>query len=135
MDQQPWAKESILALVDQDIINGYSDGTFRGDNNVTREEFIKMMVTAFDVYDAGATCAFSDVEEGAWYYPYVASAAESGLAYGKEDGTFGCGENITRQDMAVIVYRASVNAGIVAEDAVGKDLQMLIRLRSTPCRL
>ena len=44
-----WAKEAVEALADKGIISGFGDGSFKPDNNVTREEFVKMAVVAFGI--------------------------------------------------------------------------------------
>ena len=52
----------------------------------------------------GAAADFSDVERNAWYAPYIAAAQKNGFISGVGDGMFGVGRNITRQDMAKILY-------------------------------
>jgi len=53
-----------------------------------------------------AEIGFSDVAKDAWYYPYIKAAVSKGIILGKEDGSFGVGEKVTRQDMAVMLCRA-----------------------------
>lgn len=48
----------------------------------------------------------------AWYAPYVGGAWRAGLVNGVADGVFGVGQNITRQDMAVMTWRAAEAAGL-----------------------
>jgi len=112
LESVPWAKESIEALAAKGIVSGVGDGTFRPDNNVTRAEFIKMLIMAFDLVDENAVSTFNDVKEGMWYYKPIASAEELGIVKGKGDGTFGINEHITREDMAVMVYRTSLILGM-----------------------
>ena len=40
-----WAKETIVKAVQNNVINGYGDNTFRPDNNVTIAEFLKMIIS------------------------------------------------------------------------------------------
>ena len=100
-----WAYGYVKALAEKNVINGYDDGTFRPSNNVTREEFVKMIISATGMLQAGAECEFSDVPAGAWYYEYVASAYAKEIVSGMDEGAFGIGTNITRQDVAVIAAR------------------------------
>jgi hypothetical protein len=104
----PWAKESINALVSQGVISGYPGNIFMPDRNVTREEFVKMLVVAFGLYDVSAECSFSDVPYGEWYYSYIASAQKNGIVEGIDSTSFGVGNEITREQMATITYRAAV---------------------------
>lgn len=103
--QSHWAYSYINTLSQKGIISGYDDNTFKPENNVTREEFVKMIIAASGLYNAEAECEFTDVPKNAWYYRYVASAVESGIISGTDDGSFGAGANITRQDVAVIAAR------------------------------
>ncbi len=102
-----WAKESVEALVSKGVISGYGDGTFRPNANVTREEFVKMVVVAFNIPYEGKECAFLDVFENDWFRPYVGAAKECGIVNGIADDIFGIRKEITRQDAAVILKRTA----------------------------
>ena len=106
-----WAREAIEYLHKNKIISGYEDNTFRPDNSITREEFAAIAVRAFGLSKDGAEADFSDTVRGEWYYPFVASAAVSGAISGKDDGSFGVGETITRQDMCTILVRIADGMG------------------------
>ena len=101
-----WAEESIKSLASKGIVSGYEDGSFKPNNEITRAEFSKMLVTAFGVADASAvTYNFTDVNTSDWYYSYVAKLANMGVTNGMGDGTFGANQKITRQDMVVLIVR------------------------------
>lgn len=99
-----WAKDAIYALYNMGIVSGYDDNSFRPNNNVTREEFVTMVVNYMGINE-NASCSFADVNENAWYYPYVAKAYASGLISGIGENKFGIGMNITRQDAVVVLAR------------------------------
>jgi len=92
-------------LASKGVINGRGDGIFDPNANVTREEFVKMLVLAFNLETAGAELQFADVSKEEWSYKYVSAACNSGLVNGISNDLFGKGQNITRQDMAVLVWR------------------------------
>lgn len=98
-----WAADKIYALLDKDVIAEAED--FRPNDNIKREEFVKMAVEMFGILDENAVCSFADCDENMWYYKYVASAYSAGIVGGKDDGSFGVGELITREDMAAIIAR------------------------------
>jgi len=104
-----WAYQYIMSLVERGILNGVSATQFAPDYNVTREQFARMLVLALDIYDANATANFPDLATNHWAYTSVASAVNAGIILGHYDGTFGTGNNITRQEMAVMVTRAIEN--------------------------
>lgn len=120
IDDVSWAKESIEFLAGNKIIEGFEDDTFRPADRITREQYVKMIVQAFHVSDIDAEANFSDIQEDAWYKPYIAAAKKSGIVNGLPDGTFGVGKEITRQEMAVIAYRAATAANI---QLVGNDTE------------
>lgn len=107
-----WAREAIEELARKGIVTGKTADTFEPEANVTREEFAKMIVLALGLKtEEAAAVKFTDVDPLAWYAGYIGAAVEAGITTGKPDGSFGIGEEITRQDIAVMASRALENAG------------------------
>ena len=107
-----WAAEAVNELSRRGVVSGDGTGRFNPANNVTREEFAKMLVSAFNLYDENSITAFEDVSQDAWYYSYVASAQANGVVSGMSQTQFGIGMSITRQDMAVMLKRVYDMAGV-----------------------
>ncbi len=116
MKQAEWAKEAVSAMADSGIVSGDENGNFRPNDAVTREEFVKMLVLASGKYNKDAVCSFDDVSKDAWYYSYVASAFENGVANGVSEKLFGTGQLLTRQDMAVLCARVKSDIGKTRDD-------------------
>lgn len=118
-----WAKEDIMFLASKGIINGKSSTEFCPNDFVTREEFCKMLVLAFDVQSANTEISFEDVNENSWFYSYVKTAYENGIINGINESCFGAGMFITRQDASVMASRTvkgdSSNTNLVFTDADG----------------
>ncbi|MBQ4528903.1 MAG: S-layer homology domain-containing protein [Clostridia bacterium] len=102
-----WAKEAIEELYKKGIVNGTSDKVFSPGRNITRAEFVKLICTAFLGNSKEYEGNFADVSESDWFAPYVASAFDSGVVKGISETEFGSSLNITRQDMAVMIFNAS----------------------------
>lgn len=102
-----WAKEAICYLADKNVLNGRENGLFYPDDLVTREEFVKMITLALHILDDSAETGFTDVECGRWSYPYIASGVAAAIINGVSEQKFAPEAFITRQDMAVIVFRAA----------------------------
>ncbi len=115
-----WAKEAILYLEGIGVLSGYGDKTFRPNNPLTREEFVKIIVSAFRYNIVKKPNVFSDVDEDSWYYEYVSTAHFNNLVSGYEDGRFGVGDTILRQDMALIMYRVLESIGADIADVQSK---------------
>lgn len=110
-----WAKQSIVYLAEKGIVTGKSDKAFCPADNITREEFMTLLVRAFAEKAVLENVAFTDVESGAWYEEYLGKAVAAGITEGYDDGRFGIGDNISRQDMACMLNRVAKYAGIVLE--------------------
>ena len=123
MDAYEWAKNAVYALSEQGIINGYGDSTFRPQNNITRAEFVTIIVNAFLTGEPSGEAVFTDVYEDAWYFSAVMLAFEKGIIKGVSETEFMPEENIRRQDMAVILKNLSVLMGkeLPADDAGFSD--------------
>ncbi len=92
------------------VINGYQDGTFRPDNNITRAQLSKIIVLAQGwPTDTTGGPHFSDVSESNPFYGYIETAFNHGIITGYGDGTFRPDNNATRGQISVIVYRAVTN--------------------------
>lgn len=104
-----WGYDAIYELAEVGVIA--KDKVYRPNDNITREEFVKLAVEAFGLYNTSAQCNFVDVAEDAWYYKYVASAVESNIISGISETSFGAGKLITREDMAVIIARVLDSKG------------------------
>jgi len=105
-----WAKDAIMALYDEGIIAGKDEGKFAPNESVTREQFVTMIVNAFNL-KKGDAVSFVDVSENDWFYPYVNAAYNNNVTKGFGD-SFGAGVEITRQDMAVMLYNVIINSGM-----------------------
>ena len=112
IDKAAWAKASIEALAARGIVSGIGGNKFNPNGNVTRAEFIQMLMRAFELNDSSATTTFGDVKKGAWYYNSIATAQKLGIVNGKPDGSFGANDRISRQDMAVMLYKTAKEAKI-----------------------
>ena len=111
VDNVPWAIEAIKVLFYKGVINGMDEKTFAPNAQVTRAQFMVMLVKALEIKASGEAPKFSDVQSGQWYTEAVSIAASRGIIKGYTDNTFGINDPILRQDMAVVIVRAAEVAG------------------------
>lgn len=97
-----WAEEKIQSWIDQELIKGYEDGTFKPENNITRAEFMTLVNGAFD-YTETEEISFSDVAEDAWYAEAVKKAKAAGYITGYPDNTMRPDSPISREEAATII--------------------------------
>ncbi|MBQ4631415.1 MAG: S-layer homology domain-containing protein [Clostridia bacterium] len=111
----PWAEKEIEFLYRMGVINGRGERAYAPNENVLREEFVKLIVEAVEVDKATATSSFEDVSKDSWCYPYVSAAFENKIVNGVSDTKFGAGTPITRQDICVMTARTLELAGFSAK--------------------
>ena len=104
LDSVPWAYTAISALTEMGVISGKSETLFMPEETITREEFAKLCVCALGGKVSGKN-VFSDAKADEWYNGYINAAFEMGICKGVSDGVFGVGQNVSRQDIAVMLYR------------------------------
>ena len=101
-----WAKDAVDYLYQKGIVSGRNEKEFAPSDYVTREEFVKMVTCAIGLKGADAECSFTDVSADDWFYAPVAAAVRASVISGISKDKFGTGQNITREDSAVIICRA-----------------------------
>ena len=105
LDGFDWAKDAVDVLAKNGIVNGVSENNFAPANIVKREEFVKMIAGALKLTGIEADVEFDDVDKSAWYYSSVCALTREKIINGVSATMFGIGDNITREDMAVILCR------------------------------
>ncbi len=109
--QNHWARKEIDNLASKFIVNGVNEQAFEPDRQVTRAEFISMLVRALNLQAEGQDAAFKDIKSGAWYRNSVSTGTRLGLIQGYEDNSFRPNKSISREEMAVMIERAMKLAG------------------------
>ena len=97
-----WAEEYIESFVKKGYINGYEDSTFRPDNSMTRAEFVKVVNKVFGYTQKGEE-QFIDVNKDDWFYNDICIGIKEGYIEGKSKDVFAPNENITREEVAMIL--------------------------------
>ena len=98
-----WYNNAVSTLSNAGIIDGYEDGTFKPDGNITRAEFATIAVRFFEATYDGEDL-FSDIA-GHWAQDYINEAANAGIVDGYPDGTFRPQQYITRAEAMTMVNR------------------------------
>ncbi len=109
-----WAKDNILNAAKTGYINGFPDGTFRPDEHMTREQYIKTIleyqrIKNYERYNTGITTqTFQDVPFSRWSHQYIEAAVQLGIIKPEEhpNHTFEPNKPITRAEMIVWEIRS-----------------------------
>ncbi len=121
IENHAWAEESITALVNKGVISKPEDKKFRPNDNITREELVKMVVCLLNIDTTVSQNEFSDVKKDHWAYNYIAIASQNGLVSGMGDGSFGIGTYITREQIATIAGRILEKYNMKADFSMTED--------------
>ena len=108
-----WAYSEIQKAGEIGFMSGMGDDTFGLGQNVTRAQFVSMLVRMFG-WSASEGTGFSDVAPGDWYYSDVLTASDMGVLDTTET-YFRPNDNITREEMAVMIIKA-LGYGELAEE-------------------
>ncbi|MBU0766243.1 S-layer homology domain-containing protein [Patescibacteria group bacterium] len=106
--------EAVEFLRSQGIISGYDDGTFKPDKSVNRAEALKIIIAPLVSADQLALVTqtpFADIEEGAWYLPFVEAARQNEIIDGPPNKTKFLGGNtvITAEFLKMLELANKVN--------------------------
>ncbi len=99
-----WAEVSIKELVGKKAVSGNPDGTFQPEKQISRAEFLTVLVKALDLKGTGDK-QFGDTS-GHWADASIQAAIANGIVTGYADGTFKPDASITREEMAVMIMKA-----------------------------
>ncbi len=106
-----WATDSISFVTSRDLFNGVSETEFAPNAQMTRAMFVTVLHRLEDT-PAGGSNKFADVPDGTWYTDAVAWAAANGIVNGKSETSFAPNDPITREQLAVILYRYAEGLGL-----------------------
>lgn len=103
-----WAESSIALMGTEGIIKGYEDGSFRPENNISREEALTLLVRqlGFNASDYINT-SFDPGDVSPWARPVLACALDKGLVKKDELKTAGWNKPATRNEVAMWTIRAA----------------------------
>lgn len=116
-------EEAMREMISLGAITGYPDGSYGPDREVSRAQFAKMIVKAFELGgdteaglvtdDTTGESSFHDVAADAWYAEPIAAAVDAGIVKGYPDNTFRPNALITREQMASMISRGLEAKGII----------------------
>lgn len=121
-----WAFGYISEMAERGVLNGYPDGKFYPNSQVTRAEFAKIMTVAAGLNIAEPTMQiFSDVKITDWYAPYVHTAKEYLSAYNQNGSSYYLPNTpALREDIAVALVK------LKGYSTTGADMTTVTRMFS-----
>lgn len=114
--------------IKENIVHGYSDGTFRPENPITRAELIKIVLKSVYTDEelkemqvrVPNTPSFYDISKDDWYFPYIEMAKAKGMISGYADGSVKPNNFITIGETFALLVKTN-NPDKINESIVGQD--------------
>ncbi|MBE6687387.1 MAG: hypothetical protein E7591_09220 [Ruminococcaceae bacterium] len=124
IDESSWYYEGAKYCITHGYISGTDKGLFMPSGKLTREQFVTILARfSGEETEKSNTTPFKDVKPDAWYAKEVIWAYNNGFVKGVGNGeSFGVGNNITRQELCVMLYRYASSR--LADMGIGADLSV-----------
>ena len=106
-----WFYDAVRYAYETGLMDGVGDNLFAPNSQTTRAQLVTILYRLAGEPEPGGDSGFSDVETGTWYTDAVAWAAQNGIVNGVSDTEFVPGDDITREQLAVILYRYAAYQG------------------------
>ena len=118
-----WFYDDVAYVYENGLMNGTSETTFSPYISTTRGMIVTILYRMEGKPAVFEACPFTDVKAGAYYERAIVWAAENGIVKGYGNGCFGPDDQITREQMAAILYRYAKNRG--QDVSVGENTNIL----------
>ncbi|MEK0314971.1 S-layer homology domain-containing protein [Cohnella sp. 56] len=107
-----WAKDNVNDMGSRMVIGGTGDGLFSPDRDITRAEFVAIIIRGLGLKQEDGTTPFSDAGTSSAYSSAISTAYAYHLISGFEDGTFRPNAKITREQAMTIIAKAMKVTGL-----------------------
>ena len=106
-----WFYDAVRYAYETGLMDGVGDNLFAPNSQTTRAQLVTILYRLEGEPEVSGTSGFSDVAAGTWYTDAVAWAAQNGIVNGVSDTEFAPGDDITREQLAAILYRYAAYQG------------------------
>ena len=110
-----WYHDGVHWAIAQGVMNGVGNNSFDPNGSTTRAMVVTMIWRLAGEPENKTNAGFRDVKDGAWYAQAVNWAAENGVVTGYSDTVFAPNDNVTREQLAVILNRCAGSSGADGE--------------------
>ena len=100
-----WYYDAVRYASENGLMGGYGNGKFGPNDNLTRAQFAQILFNKEGRPVVNYLLRYNDVADGTWYTEAVRWATSQGIAGGYGNGMFGPNDNITREQLAVMLWR------------------------------
>lgn len=102
---EQWYSDAVDYCYENELVNGVSEDRFAPSHSLTRGQLVTILYRLEGEPQTEGTVEFTDVKENSFYYTAVLWASKNQIVNGYENGTFQPNRNITREQLATILFR------------------------------
>lgn len=110
-----WYYDAVKFVSENSLMNGLSSTVFAPDANLSRAQLAQILYNKEGKPAVSSASSFIDVAAGDWYTDAVTWAASQNIVGGYGDGQFGPNDNITREQLAVMLWRYAGEPASISE--------------------
>ena len=103
--ENDWFYEAVSYAVENGLMSGMSEDIFAPNTPLTREMLAVVLYNVEGQPESAGVNPFTDVKADIWYTDAILWANENGIVAGYDNGAYGVGDFITREQFAAILYR------------------------------
>lgn len=118
-----WSHAGIDFVLSAGLFQGVSSTSFAPQSPMTRAMLVTVLYRLSGTPTVSGSSSFEDVAAGAWYASAVCWAENNDIISGTDDGIFSPESNVTREQMAAILYRYTVDQGYPVGEASSSALK------------
>ena len=105
VNETDWFHDAVQYVYDNGLMDGVGGNRFAPNSETTRAQLVTILYRLEDEPEVSGTSGFTDVEADTWYTDAVAWAAANGIVNGVSETEFAPGKDITREQLATILFR------------------------------
>lgn len=117
----PWYHTAVDFAVANGLMKGVGDGQFDPNGSMTRAMIVTVLYRQAGSPAVSAPADFTDVPQGLWYSDAIAWAQDEGIVNGVSETEFAPDQNVTREQIATILWRCSLSPELTADLGVFGD--------------
>ena len=102
-----WYSEAVKYVSENGIMSGYQNGLFGTSDSIKRQDFLVMLarLDGVNLNNYKYKSSFPDVVRNSYYEAAVNWGAQNGIVTGYQNGKFGVGDKVTREQIVTFLYR------------------------------
>jgi|GEM_PF-1491829 len=112
VDKSSWYLDYVLYVFEKGIMNGVASNTFEPNTPMTRAMLVNTLYKMAGTPQAASSVKMPDIADGSWYKAAVDWALANKIVSGYADGRFGPDDPITREQLAILLWRYANYAGL-----------------------